>query len=164
MELLNLKVEIFEEIASRYVPETVLSTYLTKQMSTYEDLWCLRKAFTRQMAATSFLSYILSVGHRQPQKLNISLKTGNVWFAEPVPTIAASSVLLTNSEPVPFRLTPNIQNFITPAGLEGLFSSALLSIGRSLCDAEVNNLLLNMECLLTLSKISLSWKTICVCT
>ena len=151
MELLNLKVEIFQEIAARYVPETILSNFIAKQMSTYEDLWNLRKTFTRQMAATSFLTYILSVGHRQPQKMHISLRTGNVWFAEPVPTIAASSALLTNSDPVPFRLTPNIQHFITPAGLEGLFSSALLSIARSLCDAEVISCFLNYVVIWTLN-------------
>ena len=54
-------------------------------MKTYEDLWLLRRNFIRQMACNSFLTYSLCVGHRHPQKMHISLKTGNVWNSELLP-------------------------------------------------------------------------------
>lgn len=37
-----------------------------------------------------------------------------------------------SQEPVPFRLTPNMQHFITPTGVEGLLTSAVMAIARSL--------------------------------
>jgi transformation/transcription domain-associated protein len=33
--------------------------------------------------------------------------------------------LMDNNEYVPFRMTPNIQNFITPIGMEGIFTSSV---------------------------------------
>ena len=46
--------------------------------------------------------------------------------------------MFTNQEAVPFRFTPNIQHFITPVGIEGVFTASLMSIARSLseCDLE----------------------------
>ncbi len=37
-----------------------------------------------------------------------------------------------SQEPVPFRLTPNMQHFITPTGVEGLLTSAVMAMARSL--------------------------------
>jgi transformation/transcription domain-associated protein len=39
-----------------------------------------------------------------------------------------------NQEAVPFRFTPNIQHFITPVGIEGVFTSSILSIARALTE------------------------------
>ena len=46
--------------------------------------------------------------------------------------------LLDVTEAVPFRLTPNLQQFMTAVGLEGVFSSALMAIARSLVEPEVH--------------------------
>ena len=45
-----------------------------------------------------------------------------------------------NAEPVPFRLTPNIQNFITPIGIEGVLITGIMSIARCLTESEVSSL------------------------
>ena len=47
-------------------------------------------------------------------------------------------IQFTNSEAVPFRLTPNIQHFMTKGGTEGLFTAALLSLAKSMIESEVN--------------------------
>jgi transformation/transcription domain-associated protein len=39
-----------------------------------------------------------------------------------------------SSESVPFRLTPNIQHFISPTGLEGPFTASMIAIGRALSE------------------------------
>jgi hypothetical protein len=41
------------------------------------------------------------------------------------------------TEAVPFRLTPNLQHFITPVGIEGVFAASLMAMGRCLADPEV---------------------------
>lgn len=48
-----------------------------------------------------------------------------------------STPLLGNGESVPFRFTPNIQEYITPVGIEGLFTSCLLATARSLTEPEL---------------------------
>ena len=43
---------------------------------------------------------------------------------------------LESAEPVPFRLTPNLQHFVTPVGIEAHFGSSLMAIGRTLAEPE----------------------------
>lgn len=42
-----------------------------------------------------------------------------------------------NGEAVPFRFTPNVQEFMTPVGIEGLFTSCLMATARSLTEPEL---------------------------
>ena len=39
---------------------------------------------------------------------------------------------------MPFRFTPNIQDYITPVGVEGLFTSCLMATARSLTEPELD--------------------------
>lgn len=41
-----------------------------------------------------------------------------------------------SNDAVPFRLTPNMQHFITPAGIEGLLTSGVMAMARSLSNPE----------------------------
>ncbi|KAG0350003.1 hypothetical protein BG005_010446 [Podila minutissima] len=135
-EMLNLKMEIADEIASKMIPETILTDFMTRNMKSYTDLWMIRKQFTTQMASVTFLTYIMSIGHRFPTKWFISLQTGNVWTSDMLPVFSPQTTTFSNSEPVPFRFTPNIQHFITPTGVEGVFTSSLMSIARCLTEPE----------------------------
>ncbi|KAF9958937.1 hypothetical protein BGZ72_010618 [Mortierella alpina] len=135
-DMLNLKMEIADEIASKMIPETILTDFMTRNMKSYTDLWMIRKQFTAQMASVTFLTYIMSIGHRFPTKWFISLETGNVWTSDMLPVFSPQTTTFSNSEPVPFRFTPNIQHFITPTGVEGVFTSSLMSIARCLTEPE----------------------------
>lgn len=84
-DMLNLKMEIADEIASKMIPETILTDFMTRNMKSYTDLWMIRKQFTAQMASVTFLTYIMSIGHRFPTKWFISLETGNVWTSDMLP-------------------------------------------------------------------------------
>lgn len=48
----------------------------------------------------------------------------------------AANPLFGNGEAIPFRFTPNIQEFITPIGIEGLFTSCLMATARCLTEPE----------------------------
>ncbi|KAI7824749.1 FAT domain-containing protein, partial [Gamsiella multidivaricata] len=135
-DMLNLKMEIADEIASKMIPETILTDFMVRNMKSYTDLWVIRKQFTSQMASVTFLTYIMSIGHRFPTKWFISLQTGNVWTSDMLPVFSPQTTTFSNSEPVPFRFTPNIQHFITPTGVEGVFTSSLMSIARCLTEPE----------------------------
>jgi hypothetical protein len=45
---------------------------------------------------------------------------------------------------VPFRFTPNMQNFVTPIGIEGLLTSGIMAIGRGLTEPAVGFLSLTI--------------------
>ncbi|OBZ88491.1 Transcription-associated protein 1 [Choanephora cucurbitarum] len=135
-ELLNLRMEINDYISTNMVPSNILSKYLFKIMNSYTDYWMLRKRFTGQYATATLMAYIFSVGHRMPHKIMISRSTGNVWMTELLPGWNAANPLFGNGEAIPFRFTPNIQEFITPIGVEGLFTSCLMATARCLTEPE----------------------------
>jgi len=135
-DIINLKMAIIQQIEDTMVPNTVLSKYVLGKMKQYIDLFILRKQFTYQMAAVSFMSYVMSIAHRYPHKIKISFETGNVWSTELLPSLSPSTFLFGSNEPVPFRFTPNIQTFITPIGVEGVFTNIMMSIARSLTEPE----------------------------
>ncbi|KAI8925789.1 hypothetical protein BC831DRAFT_256646 [Entophlyctis helioformis] len=137
VEMLNLKTEVMEEIARKMIPETIVSKYFHSRMASYLDLWTFRKRFTTQLATMTFMTYLMSIGHRHPQKVHISLKTGSMWSSDLLPTISNTTSLFSNNEAVPFRFTPNMQNFVTPVGIEGVLVASLMAVGRSLTQPEV---------------------------
>ncbi|KAH6575098.1 hypothetical protein BASA62_002135 [Batrachochytrium salamandrivorans] len=85
VEILNLKTEIMEEIGNTLIPETILSEYFQARMVSYTDLWTFRKRFTSHLATMTFMTYLMSIGHRHPQKIFISPKTGSVWGSDLLP-------------------------------------------------------------------------------
>lgn len=129
-------------------------------MGSYTDYYMLRKQFISQYATATFLAYIFSAGLRSPTKIAISRSTGEVWMPEFLPSkfftvkqmkkiervlfmnprgvaFNQTNGIFANMDPVPFRLTPNIQNFMTPVGIEGPFVSCLVAAARSLTEPEL---------------------------
>jgi transformation/transcription domain-associated protein len=82
------------------------------------------------------MTYILHMHNRYPQKLNISRGTGNVWGSELMSCMAAGKAFFHNPEPVPFRLTPNLQTLMGPLATEGIYSCAIMAIARCLTEPE----------------------------
>ncbi|QSL64955.1 hypothetical protein MERGE_002259 [Pneumocystis wakefieldiae] len=117
-DIINLKVEILTSIQSNLVPDDILLKYFKQLFSTYCDFWRFRKQFTIQYAGIAFMTYIMSINNRFPNKLYISRSSGNVWGTEFLPAMAPNNPVFHNGEAVPFRFTPNIQTFITPIGIE----------------------------------------------
>ena len=82
------------------------------------------------------MTFIMHMNNRYPHKLSISRATGNVWGSELIPALAAGNPLFYNPEPVPFRLTPNLQTLLGPLATEGIFSGALMALARCLTEPE----------------------------
>jgi len=127
------------------------------------SLWTMRKQFTLQTAMTGFLTHCMFLNTRPPKML-ISRETGYIGLAESsisayfflfstntlnsilpmYPTaLNTSSPVLQQNDVTPFRLTPNVQDFITPTGIEGLMTAALLSLARGLLEPEVRVSMMN---------------------
>ncbi|CCF50080.1 hypothetical protein NDA11_006772 [Ustilago hordei] len=138
VDFTNLRMDLMEEISTKYVPDTVLSRYLTRSMPSASDLYMLRKQFTLQTAASSFVTYCLFVSNRLPNRIHISRSSGQVAMSDVVPTFNPTAPQFKSTDPTPFRLSPNLQNFIGPVGIEGVLTSALMALGRTLTEPERN--------------------------
>jgi transformation/transcription domain-associated protein len=155
-DIMNIRVEIFSAIQSLIVPNTVVKNYFTNLYTKFEDFWLFRKQFTSQYASFIFMTYMMSIAGRQPYKISINEKSGAVTTFEMLPSKIASSKansnffanstldvpaqraapIFYNAESVPFRLTPNIQQLIGEAGLEGILSVHILCIAKALTEPE----------------------------
>lgn len=133
---LNLKMEIIEEIANKYVPEDVLTRYMNRSANTPSEFWMLRKQMTNQVATLIFMTYSFCIAHRQPHRIMITPSTGAVHTTDVIPGLINHECQLSNPESVPFRLTPNLQHYLTSIGIEGVLVSSIVSLGRCLTEPQ----------------------------
>nr|XP_019007357.1 transformation/transcription domain-associated protein [Kwoniella pini CBS 10737]OCF46138.1 transformation/transcription domain-associated protein [Kwoniella pini CBS 10737] len=132
----QLKAEVMEEIQTKMVPENIMTNYMIRTMDSPESLWLMRKQFALQTATTMFLTYVCCLSNRTPSRFYISRKTGLMYMTEILPAFAPGQPLIASQEQVPFRLTPNMQNFITRIGIEGVVTAACTAIARCLTQPE----------------------------
>ena len=120
-DIASVKVEILSAIQSLLVPSTVLKNHFINLYPNFEDFWLFRKQFTSQYASFIFTTYMMCINARQPQKIHVNRGSGAVWTSDMLPyrlstrnngeiTHNKQSPIFVNTEQVPFRLTPNIQN------------------------------------------------------
>ncbi|CCK69614.1 histone acetyltransferase TRA1 KNAG_0C05130 [Huiozyma naganishii CBS 8797] len=148
-----VKIEIFSSIQSLYAPSTILKNYFSGIYREFEDFWLFRNQFASNYGTFTFLSYMMMINNRTPHKIHIDKSSGDVFTLEMLPSrypfervktvlknneldLPADAPIFHNNEPVPFRLTPNIQKLIGDSGLEGIFSVVIFSIARALKEPE----------------------------
>ena len=129
-----MRLETFTAIQDRWVPPTIALQYFQQTYPSYSDFWLFRRHFSSQLAALTFMTYIMHMSARYPHKLNISRTHGSVWGSELIPAIASGQALFHNPEPVQFRLTPNLQTLMGPLATEGIFAPAIMAIARCLTE------------------------------
>lgn len=131
-----IRLEMFNAIQEKFVPTTVALDYFRSTYDTYDDFWLFKRAFAYQFAALTFMTYIMCINQRYPHKLNISRRCGKVWGSELVSAMSPQKAVFSNTENVPFRLTPNLQALMGPIITEGIFAPSLMAIARSLTEPE----------------------------
>jgi hypothetical protein len=122
------------------VPDTVLSTCLSSSMASPEALGAIRARFRGQVALHSFLCVLFTIGERTPSHLGVSLSSGSLLSLDMRPTYnvgssASSAGGLMDpffTESVPFRLTRNMVNVITPQGIVGPVAASMIAAPRAL--------------------------------
>ena len=71
------------------------------------------------------------------QAQNLRMDSGKVWGTELIPNMLSNKCLFHNTEPVPFRLTPNLQTLMGPISTEGIYACAIMAIARCLTDPDI---------------------------
>ncbi|KAJ2896719.1 transcription-associated protein 1 [Coemansia aciculifera] len=126
---------LFEQVCQRLVPATLLSDNVRLHSASPMDYWLYRENFSYQVSVGIALAYMIASTQRTPSKLGISRATGNICLSDLVPTQATPG-LMHSKEPVPFRLTPNIQTFVTELGLEGIVPFAIYKVAQRFTSIE----------------------------
>ncbi|WAR58696.1 hypothetical protein PtB15_10B34 [Puccinia triticina] len=133
---LSTKLEIGEEITAKLMPDSILKNYFFRSMKTAGDLWLFRKRMTIQYASFIFISYIFSLSLRTPHRIAFDRSSGAIFTTDMFPSVLSNKPEFGHTEAVPFRFTPNIQQFLTRQNIEGLLTASLMAIGQALVQRE----------------------------
>ncbi|GAB2282828.1 hypothetical protein Dimus_017364 [Dionaea muscipula] len=128
--IVDLRLQAYTEITRKQVPENILTQFIYKTMLNGHHMWAFKKQFATQVALSCFISFMLQIGGRSPNKILFSKNTGKIFQLDFHPAYDANGMIEFN-ESVPFRLTRNIQNFFSHFGVEGLIVSAMCSAAQA---------------------------------
>ena len=124
--------DILKEIQSTLVPSTMLKQWATATFNSATDYCMFRKQFTLQFALCNVAEYVLHLTRQNLDMIYVHQDSGliNVSYFR-FDTDDASGELAAN-RPVPFRLTPNISEFITSIGVNGPLTASMIATARCL--------------------------------
>ncbi|KZZ98418.1 histone acetylase complex subunit [Moelleriella libera RCEF 2490] len=131
------RLEVFNAVQEKYVSSFLVLEYFQQVFPQFSDFWLFRRQFSYQLGALTFMTYIMYMQSRYPSKINIARGSGNTWGSELTPSMSNNKPFFHNPEPVPFRLTPNLQVLMGPLAMEGIFGCSLMAIARCLTEPEL---------------------------
>ncbi|KAM6591803.1 hypothetical protein CsatA_014408 [Cannabis sativa] len=128
--IVDLRVQAYSDITRNLVSDGIFSQYMYKTLLNGNHMWAFKKQFAIQLALSSFMSYMLQIGGRSPNKILFAKNTGKIFQTDFHPAYDANGMIEFN-EPVPFRLTRNLQHFFSHFGVEGLIVSAMCAASQA---------------------------------
>ncbi|CAM6100600.1 unnamed protein product [Calypogeia fissa] len=156
--IVDLRLRTYNEITTSFVSENVFSQYMYKTLPTSNHLWTFKKQFAVQLALSGFMSYMLQIGGRSPNKILFAKNTGKVFQNDFHPAYDMNGIV-EFSEPVPFRLTRNLQTFFTPFGVEGFFVSSMCAAAQAIVSSKNQHMQHQLAMFFRDELISWSWRS-----
>jgi transformation/transcription domain-associated protein len=112
--LLRAYNSIIEEI-----PHNFLSKYILSSLPSWNEYFQIRKEFTIQTSLFGLISYLFSINQRALHKILIGKNNGDIFQFDFRTSFTFDGDLDDQNQFTPFRLTRNLQNFISPIGING---------------------------------------------
>ncbi|XP_075091326.1 uncharacterized protein LOC107801589 isoform X2 [Nicotiana tabacum] len=128
--VVDLRLQAYNEITKSFVTDSIFSQYMYKTLLSGNHMWAFKKQFAIQLALSSFMSFMLQIGGRSPNKILFAKNTGKIFQTDFHPAYDSNGMIEFN-EPVPFRLTRNLQAFFSHFGVEGLVVSAMCAAAQA---------------------------------
>lgn len=134
--LVDLRLQAYNDVTRNHVPDNILSQFIYKTLLNGNHMWAFKKQFATQLALSCFISYMLQIGGRSPNKILFAKNTGKIFQTDFHPAYDANG-MVEFGEPVPFRLTRNMQAFFSHFGVEGLIISAMCAAAQAVTTPKV---------------------------
>ena len=135
--VVDLRLQAYNEITKIHVSDGIFSQYMYKTLLSGNHMWAFKKQFAIQLALSSFMSFMLQIGGRSPNKILFAKNTGKIFQTDFHPAYDAYGMIEFN-EPVPFRLTRNMHAFFSHSGVEGLIVSAMCAAAQVVVSPKVS--------------------------
>ncbi|CAL9698862.1 unnamed protein product [Knipowitschia caucasica] len=128
--------DILKEVQGNMVPRSMLKEWALHTFPNATDYWTFRKMFTIQLALIGLAEFMLHLNRLNPEMLQIAQDTGKLNVSYFRFDINDATGDLDANRPVPFRLTPNISEFLTTIGVSGPLTASMIAVAR--CFAQPN--------------------------
>jgi len=155
-QILEVRYRAFSEICNQIVADSIFAQYMYKVLPSCSHLWEFRKRFATQLGLSSVISHALQVGGRTPNKMIFSRSSGAIFNSDFYPLFDGNGNVEC-SEPVPFRMTRNIQVLLTPFCLEGIFVTCMSSVSQAI-SAEHQTILPHLSIFFRDELLNWSWR------
>jgi transformation/transcription domain-associated protein len=136
--------DLFKAIASGLVPKSVLKEWAACTYTNATDYFHFRKVFTQQLAIYNLAEYAFCLTRLNPDQMYVSQNSGvmqaiRLRFDLNEQPSGGSSQKLSQfinefnvERSVPFRLTPNLTEFVGSAGISGPLNIIMIALSRCL--------------------------------
>ncbi|KAK1363096.1 serine/threonine-protein kinase ATM, partial [Heracleum sosnowskyi] len=138
----NDKGKAFQEVCKNFRP--VMHYFFLERFLHASDWFEKRLAYTRSVAASSMVGYIVGLGDRHSMNILIDQATAEVVHID-LGVAFEQGLMLKTPERVPFRLTRDIVDGMGITGVEGVF--------RRCCEETLSVMRTNKEALLTILEV-----------
>nr|XP_018666778.1 transformation/transcription domain-associated protein isoform X1 [Ciona intestinalis]XP_018666779.1 transformation/transcription domain-associated protein isoform X2 [Ciona intestinalis] len=122
--------DILRDVQTDMVPRTTLKEWAVNAFPDATDYWTFRKSFSLHLALLGFAEFALHLTRLRPEMMQIAQDSGHLHAAYFRFDMIDSSGELNTSRAVPFRLTPNIAEFVSPVGVNSVLTAAMIATAR----------------------------------
>ncbi|PSN44253.1 Transcription-associated protein 1 [Blattella germanica] len=124
--------DILKEVQINTVPRTMLRDWALRTFPAATDYWTFRKMFTLQLSLACFAEYVLHLTRLNPDMMYIHQDSGLVNISYFKFDVDDTTGDLDANRPVPFRLTPNISEYLSTIGISGPLTASMIAAARCL--------------------------------
>ncbi|KAL1465116.1 hypothetical protein WDU94_004709 [Cyamophila willieti] len=123
---------IYQDIQKKLVTPGLLTAWAVDTFHSATDYWTFRKMVTLQIALACFSEYVFHLTRLSPDMIYLHQDSGLLNVSYFKFDLNESTGELHTDKPVPFRLTPNIVQFLTRIGVDGPLSASIVAVARCL--------------------------------
>uniref|UniRef100_A0A1Y1MXI9 FAT domain-containing protein n=3 Tax=Photinus pyralis TaxID=7054 RepID=A0A1Y1MXI9_PHOPY len=122
--------DILKGVQNIMVPRNMLRKWALATFQSATDYWQFRKMFTLQLSLACFAEYVLHLTRLNPDMMYMHQDSGLVNISYFKFDVDDSTGELDTTRPVPFRLTPNILEFLSAVSVNGPLTAAMIATAR----------------------------------
>nr|CAH7738958.1 unnamed protein product [Callosobruchus chinensis] len=124
--------DILKGIQQNMVPRNLIKQWALQTFPSATDYWHFRKMFTLQLALACFSEYVFHLTRLNPDMMYLHQDSGLMNISYFKFDVDDSTGELDTTRPVPFRLTPNIIEFLSTIGVSGPLTASMIAVARCL--------------------------------
>ncbi|CAL1526416.1 unnamed protein product [Lymnaea stagnalis] len=124
--------DILKEVQTNMVPRGLLKEWALNTFLDATDYWTFRKSLTIQLALMGLAEFVFHLTRMNPDQMYLHQDCGYLSISFFKFDVDDQTGDLDANRPVPFRLTPNIAEFLTFTGVSGALTAAMVASARCL--------------------------------